>query len=471
MEKRRINKNLILSIALIILLSLNVFSLEVKTSAVYNYGDNLFSLYNSNTPKTYFEFISNLTYLSENIHFNADISFLNNKAYNDPFSESYYGGFYFYINDGSISLNLGNSKISFGKTHLGDMVKSPYSLFVSSVNYPRNTLEYRYEDDKFIYVTRWIELNNLINLINSSNLQEKYRSANYKVYAVKFPNIRFGYEEVNVYIGKNFDFEYFANPIPGFFIQYVNSAGRPYPEGLGESNFIMGFFGDYSDKEKYLYTQILIDDINMNRFLHPDSYQNPDKIAWSFGGSFSTNVGKIEIHHAGATKYTFQPSSESGNQMYYGYTYFPYFTYNGTNTIFPLEMLYAGYKYGENNLAFLINYSPNFVSNLKTSLEYVILGERSPVNPWNDLTTFKEGTHLLDDPVLEHRLVGNANYSFKILDGLNIWLNTSLGYIWNKSELTEVTTDNVKKPLMRPVSGNNIPFFSLVVGLNFEFNF
>lgn len=446
------------------------FSIDFNATVGFNYGDTLFSLYNKTEHNAFFKIDAALRYVSNNFTFLFDIAILNNKIYNDPFSESYYGGFYFAMNDAKLKFKVENFQISLGKTNMKDVVYTPYSLFVSSVDYLRNTIEYKYEDGRFTYITKWLQLNNLQYVADPI---EKYRSANFKVYAAKFDKIRFGYEEINVYVGKEFDFEYFFNPIPGFFIQYVNDAGRPFSEGIGEANYIMGFFLDYLDDSNYFYAQILIDDINMNRFFYPTSYQNPDKIAWSIGGIFSLNKGKIGLYHAGATKYTFQPSAEFGKQRYYGYTYFPYITYQlGDKTmIFPLEFLYAGYKYGENNVAFLVEYEPKDIKNLKLSLEYVVLGERSPVNPWGDRVTYIEGTHLLDDPVLEYRLFLGTDFKYNLLDTLSLCLNSTVGYIWNRSELVDVDSDDVRKPLMRPKSGNNQFYFSTSFSLILKFSF
>ncbi|MGC8955287.1 MAG: hypothetical protein ACP5JS_04215 [Fervidobacterium sp.] len=473
MEKGRITYTfLLICVISIINFTVTLFSLDFILSGTYNFGDYLFSLYNShnNLSIQFLDLNAMLGYTAENFSFVASLSALNDKVYNDPFSQGYYAGFYFLIKDAYVKMRVNSFTITFGKTNLGDMVSSPYSLFISTIHVPRNTLEYRYEGENFIYITRWIELNNILSTENQS---EKYRSANYKVYAIKNNNLQFGYQEINVYVGKNFDFEYFANPIPGFFVQYVNKAGRPYPEGLGETNYMIGFYSSYLDKEKYIYGQILVDDINMNRFLKPDGSQNPDKLAWSFGGKFSTAYGEFGIYNAGATKYTFQPSSESGNKIYYGYTYFTNFTYSvsGKNIIYPLEMLYAGYMYGENNIALLFNYVPKQIKNLNASLEYVVLGERSPINPWNESSTFVEGTHLLDDPVLEKRLIGIVKYSFELFDFIKASVSSSLGYIWNKSELVEVNSDNVKKPIMRPLEGNNAPYFSLSLNLSISYQF
>ncbi|AMW32870.1 hypothetical protein NA23_06060 [Fervidobacterium islandicum] len=446
-------------------LVLTGFAVEFSLTASYNIGESIFTIYNLerlNTPAGFFNFDIGINHSSEAFQFKAIMSARNDGVYNDPFSESYYAGYYFNFKEGSITFKNNSLSISVGKTHLQDVVDSPYSLFISSVPIPRNVLDFTYDDGKFFYVTRWIELCNRSEA--GLDTREKLRSANYKVYALRLGNLRFGYQDVSVYAGQNFSFEYFANPLPSFFIQYVNDAGRPYPEGLGETNYISGFFLDYDDGKNYYCAQVLVDDINMNRFLHPESYQNPDKIAWSLGLVQKTSIGTFGFYHAGATKYTFQPSAESGNQRFYGYTYYTDFVYN-TSMILPLEFVYAGYKYGENNIAFMFSYVPSDIPDLNTSFEFVVLGERSPVNAWNDRTTYIPGTHLLDDPVREYRAVGEISYSPVISDGVKLFASLSAGFIWNVSTLVEIDSDNVKKPLLRPQHGNNIPFFSVNIGV------
>ncbi|WP_448376926.1 hypothetical protein [Fervidobacterium sp.] len=473
MEERGIARRitLVLSVGLLVVQIL-VYALDFSTSISYNFGDSVFSLYNNNLANNFgnLALSFNISHQSDIFQFLGSVGALNDGVFNDPFANSYYAGFYFVINESGIRFNNGPLKIAFGKLHQGDIVDSPYSLFISSFPVPRNQLDLTYDDGKFIYVTRWIELTNLK---NSSDIYEKLRSANYKVYAVRLGNLRFGYQDVTIYVGKNFDFEYFANPVPSFFIQYVNDAGRPYPEGAGETNSIMGFFADYTDSDRYWYAQILVDDINVNRFLHPESYQNPDKIAWSLGGRQHTNFGILRFYHAGATKYTFQPSAESGNQRYYGYTYYTDFTYAKSSTTFvlPLEMLYAGYKYGENNLAFLLSFTSNLLPELNSFFELVVLGERSPINPWNDRTSFLPGTHLLEDEVKEFRFISTFEYSKKVTDLFRIGTKLSAGYVWNSSVIVPVDSDNVKKPVLRPLSGNNFPFFSVNVTFSFSMTF
>ncbi len=457
---------------LVVILPVQIFPITADLSANYNFGDNLFSIYNEDISYSSFLLSAELSYKAEGFEFLASLNAANDRLYNDSFSDSYYGGFYFSIGSSGIFVDLGNANVTFGKMHLSDVVGSPYSLFISSVDLPRNTVNFSFEDDNFLYTTRWIELTNLLDPSTTTDL-EKYRGMNYKVYATKFGNFRFGYQEADIYVGTTFDLEYFANPIPGFFIQYVNDNGRPYSEGLGEANYVAGFFLDYSDNGKYAYAQILIDDINTNRFLHPESYQNPDKIAWSLGGRINAPFGTLALYNAGATKYTFQPSKESGNQQFYGYTYYSDFLYKQVDEkdmYLPLELLYTGYKYGENNVAFRFEYESTAPKGLLASIEYVVLGERSPINAWNDRTTYISGTHLLDDSVLEHRLIGNLTYTLTLPLNLSFNISTDIGYIWNKSVLTQAD-DGVKKPFFKPQLGNNAPYFSLTTGLNFSFSF
>ncbi|MGB9795098.1 hypothetical protein [Fervidobacterium gondwanense] len=468
MEKR--NRTIVLAVITILFPILN-FAFQTNINVSYNSGSTLFSLYNAqiNTSQILSADIE-LKHENENFDFFASMIARNDNFFNDHFSSSYYAGFYFVVDESGFRVRNGNVTVTLGKIHLSDVVQSPYSLFISSVHVPRNTFDVSFDSETFLYTTRWIQLSNLQ---SGSDIREKLRSANYKLYGVKFGNFRFGYQDVAVYVGKEFDFEYFANPVPSFFIQYVNDAGRPYSEGLGDANYISGFFLDYDTENLYWYAQILVDDINANRFLHPESYQNPDKIAWSVGANFKNIFGKFGLFHAGATKYTFQPSSESGNPLYYGYTYYPCFTYtkDSTTMVLPLEYLYAGYIYGENNLAFMITYDSSVVDGLSADAEFIILGERSPINPWNESSTYVPGTHLLDDNVLEYRLISRLNYLFTVADWLKFELKGALGYIWNASVLVNVDSDNVKKPILRPMEGNNFPYFSLSLGLIFNKNF
>ncbi|WP_129408735.1 hypothetical protein [Marinitoga lauensis] len=354
-------------ITLIIIFSLIVYGFDFSIRI----DDNI------NNVKTYQGITFKINHNYKGFTFLGELNAYNDGKYKSSMGETYYKGFYFYMKNGGIILDFDRYKVSFGRLQHYDIVDSPYSLFISSKGLPAVILDFNYEDDNFFYETRYIELN------RESTIGYPDRGANLKTYGIKFGNFRFAYEESAVYVNTSFDIEYFTNVIPNFFIQYVNiSYGKPWTHGYN-ANSIMGFSLDYTDNSHYYYGQILVDDINTNRILAPDSYQNPDKIAWSFGGKVKTNFGEFGLYSAGATKYTFQPSG-NGQNLYYGYTYYPDVTYNynGERTILPEEN-YIGYYNGENNLAFMGTYSNNLNGSIiNSSLEYVISGSKSPANPW-----------------------------------------------------------------------------------------
>lgn len=454
----------------------------VGLEVYWHFGSGLFSIYNDNFTRSFTSWNFSVFHTQVETHFDLNVKLTNDRAFSDPFMDSYYAGYYFDFAKALVTLRFGNVTVTIGKGNPSDVVESPYSLFLTSAPVLRNTLAISYEDERFIYVTRWIELSNLKS--GSSELAKK-RGANFKLYGTKVGNVRFGYQEANVYAGRTFDFEFFANPTPGFFVQYLNEAGRPFPEGFGEANYLLGFFLDFRNEKVYAYAQVLIDDINMNRILKPAEFQNPDKLAWSVGGKLETDIGSFAVFHAGATKYTFQPTAEGASlpQNFYGYTVFTDFRYlqqDGLSMVLPLELLYLGYKYGENNAAIAFVFEPPQHSPLlmgsKLWLEYVVLGERSPVNPWGEFVGPPSGTHWLGEPVLERRFVLGAELMTKLVEWkwekitaeVDAKILFELGYLWNRSEPIEVGGDNSGKPLLRPVEGRNMLLASLGTGLRFR---
>jgi hypothetical protein len=130
-------------------------------------------------------------------------------------------------------------------------------------------------------------------------------------------------------------------------------------------------------------------------------------MAWSLGGRHDFPFGTLGFYHAGATKYTFEPSLVS---YPYGYTYYPgtAYTLKDASTM-DLQYVdnYIGYKYGENNIAFRIDYGRRLGPiDFGAALEYVVSGSKSIANPWHDgdFEDTNRETRLLDDDVLEHTL-------------------------------------------------------------------
>ncbi|KAF2956465.1 hypothetical protein [Marinitoga sp. 38H-ov] len=436
----------------------NTFSLEISLK-INN---------NINNIKTYQGITFKVTHDFEDFHFLGELNAFNDGKYKPSHGETYYKGFYFYMKNGGIIIDFDKYRLSFGRLQHYDIVNSPYSLYISSKGLPAVIMDFNYEDNTFFYETRYIELN------RESTIGYPDRGANFKNYGIKFGNFRFAYEESAVYVNTSFDIEYFLNPIPNFFVQYVNiSSGKPWTHGFN-ANSIMGFMLDYTDEYKYIYGQILVDDINTNRFFDPDSYQNPDKIAWSLGGSINTQFGKFGLYSAGATKYTFQPSG-NGINKYYGYTYYPdvVYYYNGERTILPEEN-YIGYFNGENNLSFMMTYENIFNNiNLNSNFEYSISGSKSPANPWHELISWNDigsmsGTKFLDEDELEHKFDFNLNLDYRIF-GIKIYNGLNLRYIFNKLELNPTSeNDSVQIKLFKPSNKNE--FYSNL-NLGFEITF
>jgi hypothetical protein len=119
----------------------------------------------------------------------------------------------------------------------------------------------------------------------------------------------------------------------------------------------------------------------------------------------------------------------------------------------------------------MLSYAPSFITGFNANFEFVILGERSPVNAWNDRTTYIPGTHLLDDEVKEYRAIGNVSFVRNISNELAVSAYLSTGFIWNASTVVEANSDNVRKPLLRPQKGNNKPLFSANVVISFRKSF
>ena len=401
-----------------------------------------------------------ISYESSNFSFDVSLLFSNDGKF-PPFMEPFYGNYYVILSDSGIRFPVENLRFSLGNLSNYDIVESPYSLYFSSLGHSRPSISIKYVDDKFEYETRYV----LISYSDGSNFVDK--GMNFKYYSVKFGDFRFGYEESIVYASRtNFDLDYFLNPIPNFFVQYVRE-GSFYNNGLFNDNSLMGFFADYNDSEKYFYAQILIDDFNANRIFNPD---NPtvDKIAWSIGGKRKIRKDlSVGVYHAGATKYTFQPSKESGNPLYYGYTYYTEIIFD--NYIIDYQDNYIGYKYGENNIAFLLDiiWTPQNYK-VHSSLEFLVSGSKSPVNPWGEEETYEPGFNLLNEGVLEKTILFKNSIE-KNFGKITLGANITTGVILNKLEVVD-SEDSAGKPYFLP-SENNERIFNIDFYLNFNYNF
>jgi hypothetical protein len=286
------------------------------------------------------------------------------------------------------------------------------------------------------------------------------RGINYKVYALKVKDWRLGFLDAVVYTGRSFDLEYFLNPIPMAFINYAkDTPGRPWTTGSNESS-LMGFFWDIEKDERWdAYAQLLIDDFSLwfARALYDGFSPNPWKTAWALGGRIHTPIGRFGFHHGGALKFTFEPIGVDGSGRYaydsaataYGYTYYPETRYydeesDGRPVEILIEDNLVGYKHGENNVAFQVDYQNTFFGFLVTAeAELVLAGANSPANPWQDFPSRSEyydagnrGSKLLDGP-FETRVELRLNLSRKI-GPVAFWVGFALGGRFNKLELQDV---------------------------------
>jgi len=373
------------------------------------------------------------------------------------------------IKEGGVTWKGGPLSLALGKLALRDEVDSPYSLALSGKGNDALTGMFRYEDDRFFFSDTWFALNydsagtfidgNGSNkdrfgaaISGSITIAWPDRSSVIKSYGIKAGDLRLGFQDIIIYTDLNygskqrgplFDLEYFINPVPGFLTQYaLTRMDSPWEKDSAlNDNSLMGFFGTWKSGIYSADAQILVDDFNMNRYLHPNSSQNPDKLAWTVGGSIETDYGTFRFDHAGATKYTFTSSGYGGqDNLAYGYTFYPdtEFLMGGAYTQIDPESNYVGYLHGENNLAFMGSWANKFGQlSASANLELTISGSKSPANPWGPDSESPSGTKLLNDPVLEKKLVVGASAEYA-WSSFKLFATGKVGYVWNRLELASV---------------------------------
>lgn len=457
-----------------------------------------------------------------------DGSLLDDGTYSEQ--EPYLGGRYFYLNDAYLKTNLDRFQLKVGQGPHHDVVDTPYSLFISSNDFSVLHAEIDYDGDFFFYKTRWVSMNNDSSQIyygsdddwstiwtsmgvNSSDLEEPSgetywldKGMNFKVYGFNLgEGWRVGFEDVVVYLGRSFDANYFFNPIPQYFLQLITTEdGNPWVQA-GNTKSMMGFFVDVTRDDWGAETQLLIDDINLSFLPFVPDRSFKDKIAWNIGGWKDFSFGTMGFHHAGATKYTFEStrtieSDDSwGDVGYvdvpysilpYEYTYYPVNEYtlkNGEQMAIPYEDLYAGYKYGENNLAFLVDYENLMFAGtsqefkLYASFEYVMNGSKSPSNPWHEYDSPRNSD--IEDSAwcmftgapIEYVFRAKAN-ARKPIGDFTVLMEVQAGYVINGAELIEVDANYedydtiywTEPKIYVPQNGNNFPIFGVTVGFNYS---
>jgi len=318
---------------------------------------------------------------------------------------------------------------------------------------------------------------------------------NYKVYGINVGDWKFGFQDSIIYLNRVFDPEYFFNPAPMYFIQIISNApGRPWGE-FGDSKSLMGFFVEREREDDYGAAQILIDDLN-GSFIPGVEVGNLTKMSWSLGGRKDFPFGTIGVYHAGATKYTYQGTyaketdtgtyPEDGADVYYNYypyeyTYYPVSVYvldNGDTMPLHYTDNYIGYKYGENNIAFMVDYENGFRGtaigdfDLYSSLEWILSGAKAPSNPWHEgynTDVSDKAVELLDGTV-EHIFVNTTRIS-KPVGGFTLNLDLVLGYRFNTMKLEKAPTEPDAAYIFYPQSGEHEPIVELRIGGSYTWDF
>ena len=405
---------------------------------------------------------------------NLDVSLMGGRRY--PAHSRFQMGRYFHMNDASLDFSLGRLGLYGGYLPHGDVVKTPYSLYISSLVIPALNAGFRYTHDRFFFETRWIRLNERSS-VKYVGKDETFRDRGltFKAFGLNFGNLTVGFEDAYLYLDQSFDAESFLLPAPMYLLQMqLASGGRPWAQN-NNVNILMGFFAHWEEGPYYLESQLLVDDINASLLAPvfgwaiPALYEieNLSKVAWNVGGKLELQTGTVAFYHGGATKYTFQATYTTPSNysiLPYEYLYYPATEFSmpsGNLETVRYEDNYIGYKHGENNLAFMVEYAAPILTgtaysfDLETSAEWVINGAKSPANPWheyNNSTEIEPQVELLCEDVLEH-LVDLRTSVTKTVTPFDISVSLLLGYGWNRLELVELVAGQPK--IFVPQAGNN----------------
>ena len=429
-------------------------------------------------------------------------------------------GRYVYINDAYVDLDLDRFYLKAGRSTQKDVIDSPYTLFVNSEPHPATQIEAKYEGDFFFYTTRWVSLNNnsehtywgygpgatpFITGLENDDFNSDYpdgvywldRGSNFHVYGLNLGDWSFGLQESAVFLHDDFNAELFFSPMIMYLTQLVvNGGAKPWNE-LANSKHVMGFFANRTTEDSYFGSQILVDDLNLSFIPGIDTNDNHTRLAWSVGGSKDFDFGSLGFYHAGATKetfastYTHDDTKEYDNYdtdqvpVYYSsrpysYTYYPAVQYSledGTPMPIDYTRNYIGYKYGENNLAFLADYSNDFMLrtskqfSVYASLEYVLNGAKSPVNPWHEYDDWADvpGSFTLLDGTIEHIISAKARLDKPLPffgEVFSFFIDLELGMAFNAIALepASVGTETTEPWIYRPQEGDHEPIFGLTIG-------
>lgn len=442
-------KKYLLTVAFIALV-FNAFSQEGKM--LLDTGLSFGSSISGKNPLL-FEVNGGLGYSFAGLTIQAELASGNDGRYGPVAAENYLGGAWAIIKNGGLKYNAKPFSVTVGRFDHLDIVESPYSIFINGQNKIANQIDISFNDGFFFYTSRAL----LLNLRSGVGYPD--RGNVFKTYGLKFGDFRIGYQDSATFVrpGSAFDADYFINPLPGFFIQYIDSnTNVPWSRSQND-NAIMGLFADYKTEKAYAYTQLLIDDICLNKYFKPESRIIPDKIAFSLGGRYKTPAGTFAAHLGLATKYTFESFGHSGIDNKYGYTYYPDVSFSSAGTIetISIEDNMIGFCYGENALALMFVYNNDFsFAKITSDAEYRVRGSQSPANPWHDGLEAPYDTEFLNDPILEHRIRFRAQAE-KNFGNITLLGLLETGYVFNPSVLRAVTSDAGQTGVAPTQTGDN----------------
>ncbi len=475
------SKNIILFFLILFFLGISLGFGKEPEALSFDFGG--YGFLSDNPYKLYDEVNTVFNYNSPFFDIKIDLAAYNDGKYTP--SETYMFGHYFYMNDAYVDFNIDRFSFKAGRAIHRDIVNTPYSVFISSENLPALVMDFTYEGDFFFYETRWIRLNT--RSANSYNGTEKdsenyaEKGANYKVFGLHFGDLRFGFQDSITYLERAFDAEYFLNPMPEYFVELITTTeGKPWAE-KDNTNSLMGFFADITKPKWYAESQILIDDIN-GSFLPGIEINNLWKLAWSLGGYYKFDFGKIGFYHGGALKYTYEATYSTADDystLPYEYTYYPateYYLKDGTPMTLNYWENYIGYKYGENSLSFLLNFSNSYFEqtpyafSLYSALELALNGSKSPANPWHEYSTWsqiKPHAELLDDPYIEKRLTLSVNIE-KPINNFTLFFDLALGYVANELVLEDVVGGGTEAKIFISDPDKDHGIFNLTLGASYK---
>ncbi|MBN1685668.1 MAG: hypothetical protein JW852_03390, partial [Spirochaetales bacterium] len=183
-----------------------------------------------------------LSFEEDPFDLNFDFSFMGGGRY--PPHTSYQMGRYFYLNDASTLVSLKNWDFYGGYLPHRDVVQTPYSIYISSLDIPVLNAGFVYTHNRFFYETRWVRLNERSSVEYIGKEDETYidRGLTFKAFGFDFGNLTVGFENSYMYLGQVFDAESFLLPGPMFALEMIlASGGRPWSQA-NNTNVLMGFF-------------------------------------------------------------------------------------------------------------------------------------------------------------------------------------------------------------------------------------